>query len=123
VYLNGKWLFVDCTWDDPDNKGEIRYTYFLKDKYTFMKTHEPHMGVPDEDVYTNIDNMNIKSQDELRGYLLQNIYWVDGYQLKFRMADKKMKPFIGYMKDSEVTISLSYDSKHNIYTITAKARK
>ncbi|HWT75950.1 MAG TPA: transglutaminase domain-containing protein [Mobilitalea sp.] len=121
VYINGKWLFVDTTWDDDDS-GKVRYTYFLKDKYTFMKTHLPAMGVPDEDVYTDIDHLNIKNQDELRGYLLQNFYWVDGYKLTFRMADKDMKPFIGYMRDDYVTVSLKYDSKKNLYTVIAKGK-
>lgn len=122
VYLNGKWLFVDTTWDDGDN-GQILYKYYLKDKYTFMKTHTPFMGVPDIDLYTDIDNMKIKTQDELRAYLLQNIYWVDGYKLSFRMADKKMKPFIDYMRDPDVTITLKYDSKKDLYTLYVKGKK
>lgn len=121
VYVNGEWLFVDTTWDDLDN-GKVRYNFYLKDKYTFMKTHRPHMGVPAAEVYTNIDKMNIKSQEELRGYLLQNFYWVDGFQLKFRMKDKKIKPIITYLTDYDVNVVLKYDSKNNIYTVTAKKK-
>lgn len=121
VYVNGKWLFVDTTWDDGEN-GKILYKYYLKDKYTFMKSHTPYMGIPNIDYYTNIDNMNIKSQDELRAYLLKNISWVDGYKLTFRMANKKMEPFIAYMRDSDVTVSLKYDSKKNLYTLYVKGR-
>lgn len=122
VYINGKWLFVDTTWDDDDS-GKILYKYYLKDKYTFMKTHPPLMGVPNKDVFKNIDKMKIKNQEELRGYLLQNIYWVDGYKLTFRMADRKIKPNIPYMRDPGVTISLNYDAKKDLYTLSVKKRK
>lgn len=123
VYVNGKWLFVDTTWDDLDD-GKIRYTFYLKDKFTFMKSHYPLMGIPDEDIYTDIDKMNIKSLEELRGYLLQNFYWVDGFQLKFRMADKNLKPNIACLNDRTVNFEylLKYDSKNNIYTLTAKKK-
>lgn len=121
VYINGKWLFVDTTWDDADEK-KISYRYFLVDKYTFMKDHLPFMGIPDPTVYTNIDNMNIKSQEELRGYLLQKFYWIDGYKLTFRMTDKKIKPIITYMKDPDVNVILTYDAKKDLYTVTAKKK-
>ncbi|WP_052339778.1 transglutaminase domain-containing protein [Gorillibacterium massiliense] len=119
VYVNNQWLFVDTTWDDDDS-GKIKYTYFLKDRFTFMRDHTPLMGSPDKDVFVDIDPMNIKSQDELRGYLLQNFIWTDGYQLTFRMADKNIKPVIGYMHDYYVTVSLKYDAKNNLYTVIAK---
>jgi len=121
VFVNGQWLFVDTTWDDKDN-GKILYTYYLKDRFTFMKTHTPFMGSPDPEVYTDIDKMNIKNQDELRAYLLQNFYWIDGFQLTFRLADKKLKPTVGYLHDPFVTISLTYDEKNNLYTVTAKGK-
>jgi hypothetical protein len=121
VYLNGRWLFVDTTWDDNDS-GKILYTHYLKDRFTFMSGHTPYMGVPDPDYYTDIDPMNIKTQDELRAYLLEEFYWVNGYKLTFRMADKNIKPIITYMKDSYVTVSLTYDSKNDLYTVAAKAR-
>ncbi|WP_307402789.1 hypothetical protein [Paenibacillus anaericanus] len=87
-----------------------------------MKDHTPIMGVPDIDMYKDIDKMYIKNQDELRAYLLHNIYCVDGYKLTFRMSDKNMKPIISYMWDSDVKISLSYDENNNLYTVTAKAK-
>lgn len=81
--------------------------------------------LPDTSFYTDIDNMNIKNQDELRGYLLNNFYWIDGFKLTFRMADKNMKPFIGYLWTTREIqkIELTYDSKNNLYTVTAKAKK
>lgn len=121
VFVNGQWLFVDTTWDDKDN-GKILYTYYLKDRFTFMNTHTPFMGSPDPKVYTDIDKMNIKTQDELRAYLLQNFYWIDGFKLTFRLADKNFKPSVGYLNDPYVNIALTYDSKNNLYTVTAKGK-
>lgn len=46
VQLDGKWYAVDVTWDDPIIIGDgyveedTYYTYFLKGKDTFMKTHK-----------------------------------------------------------------------------------
>ncbi len=126
VFVNGEWKFVDTTWDDGA-KGKVLYTYYLKDRFTFMKDHTPYMGVPDEHFYSDsdIDSMKIKNQDELRAYLLKNFRWVDGFKLTFRMADKKMKPFVGYLwATKEIRkIELTYDSKNNLYTVTAKAKK
>jgi hypothetical protein len=125
VFINGEWKFVDTTWDDSKN-GKVLYTYFLKDRFTFMRDHIPVAGIPDEDYYSDsdINRLGISDQDELRAYLLKNFYWVDGYKLTFRMADKKMKPFIGYLWTTREIrkIELTYDSKNNLYTVTAKAK-
>lgn len=82
------------------------------------------MGVPDVNYYSDsdLDPMNIKNQDELRAYLLKKFYWVDGFKLTFRLADKNLKPTIGYLNDPYVNIALTYDSKSNLYTVTAKAK-
>ena len=80
VFLNGQWKFVDTTWDDGDPK-KISYKYFMVDKSMFMKDHTPWMGVPDENLCPEIDGMNIKSQDELRVYLLKKFYWIDGFKV------------------------------------------
>ncbi|MNN46758.1 hypothetical protein D3C81_1611530 [compost metagenome] len=64
--------------------------------------------------------MNLKSQDEVRAYLLENFYWTDGFKMSFRMADKNIKPIIPYMWDHYVTVKLTYDAKNNLYTVTAK---
>ncbi len=122
VFLNGQWKFVDTTWDDGDPK-KIAYKYYLVDKFTFMKDHKALMGVPDENLCPEVDGMKIKSQDELRIYLLKKFYWIDGYKVTFSMADKKIKPNIGYLwPTSEIKVVLTYDSKNDLYTVTAKAR-
>ncbi|MNC37468.1 Transglutaminase-like superfamily protein [compost metagenome] len=119
VFINGQWLFVDATWDDDDS-DKIKYTYFLKDRFAFMSNHIPIMGVPDPKLFKNLDPMNLKSQDEVRAYLLENFYWTDGFKMSFRMADKNIKPIIPYMWDHYVTVKLTYDAKNNLYTVTAK---
>ncbi len=122
VFLNGQWKFIDTTWDDGNPK-KISYKYFLVDKFTFMKDHTPWMGVPDENLCPEVDGMKIKSQDELRVYLLKKFYWIDGFKVTFRMTDKNMKPDIGYLwPTSEIKVVLTYDSKQDLYTVTAKAR-
>lgn len=124
VFVNGEWKFVDTTWDDKDD-GKVRYTYFLKDKFTFMNDHMPWMGVPDISYYSDadLDPMNLKSLEEVRAYLLKNFYWVDGFKLTFRVTDKNIKPTVGYLKDAYVNVSLTYDAKNNLYTVTAKSKK
>ena len=124
VFVNGQWLFVDTTWDDNDS-GKIFYTYYLKDRFTFMKDHTPWMGVPEVGYYSDayLDPMSLKNQDEIRAYLLKNFYWTDGYKLTFRVSDKNIKPTVGYLNDPYVSISLTYDAKNNLYTVTAKSKK
>ncbi|WP_027629772.1 transglutaminase domain-containing protein [Ruminiclostridium cellobioparum] len=124
VFVNGQWLFVDTTWDDNDS-GKILYTYYLKDRFTFMKDHTPWMGVPEVGYYSDadLDPMSLKNQDEIRAYLLKNFYWTDGYKLTFRVSDKNIKPTVGYLNDPYVSISLTYDAKNNLYTVTAKSKK
>lgn len=45
VLLNGRWLYIDVTWDDPvPDRGPnapIRYTYYLVEDPTFGRTHVP----------------------------------------------------------------------------------
>ncbi len=120
VFLNGEWKFVDTTWDDGK---KISYKYFLNDKFTFMKDHSPKMGIPNESSYPKIDPMNIKTQDELRVYLDREFYFIDGFKLTFRLTDKKLKPQIGYLWPGPgIKVVLTYDSKNDLYTVTAKKK-
>lgn len=81
------------------------------------------MGVPDETLCPEVDELNIKSQDELRVYLLKKFYWIDGFKVTFRMADKSMKPDIRYLWPSmDIKVVLTYDAKQDLYTVAAKAR-
>ena len=122
VFLNGQWKFVDTTWDD-NKSNNVSYKYYLVDKFTFMKDHTPLMGVPAPESKLEIDGMKIKSQEELRIYLLRKFYWINGFKVTFRMTDKKIKPDIGYLwSTSEIKVVLTYDSKKDLYTVAAKAR-
>lgn len=122
VFVNGKWLFVDVTWDDDDS-GKIKHDYVLNDKYTFIKSHYyPFMGVADPDLFRELDPKKLKSQDEVRAFIMRNFYWTDGFKLSFAVADKNLKPIIPYMAGSEVTVRLTYDAKTNLYTLTAQKR-
>ena len=122
VLLNGQWKFVDTTWDD-DKSNKVSYKYYLIDKFTFMKDHTPLMGVPDIISYPEIDSMKIKSQEELRVFLLRKFYWIDGFKVTFRLTDKKLKPDIRYLwPTSEIKLVLTYDQKNDLYTLAAKAR-
>lgn len=46
VLLNGRWLYIDVTWDDPvpdsGPDAPIRYTYYLVEDPTFGGTHIPN---------------------------------------------------------------------------------
>lgn len=59
VKLDGKWYAVDVTWDDPVITGggelthELRYQYFLKGSYNFLKNHK-------EDGYLSSNSMKFK---------------------------------------------------------------
>ncbi len=120
VFINGEWKFVDTTWDDGNEK-QISYKYFLNDRFTFMNEHTPQMGVPAEHLYPEIDPMNIKTQDELRVYLDRDFYYVDGYKLTFRLTDKTIKPFTGYLwPGPHIRVVLTYDANNDLYTIEAK---
>ncbi len=122
VYFKGQWKFVDTTWDD-DKSNKVSYKYYLVDKFTFMKDHTPWMGVPEILSYPEIDGMKIKSQEELRVFLLRKFYWIDGFKVTFRMTDKKLKPDIRYLwPTNEIKVVLTYDSKKDLYTLAAKAR-
>lgn len=39
VKLGGSWYHVDCTWDDPNDGGYERHTYFCVDDETMAKDH------------------------------------------------------------------------------------
>lgn len=40
VQLNGKWYYIDCTWDDPTGGGHERYTYYLSENLWNNHTQE-----------------------------------------------------------------------------------
>lgn len=120
VYIDGEWKFVDATGDDY--KGVI-YSYYLKDAPCFFRDRIPVMGCPDEDLYTEIDPMKIKSQAELRAYIFQRARYPVTI---FRISSKKMKPdlhFMSHLTESKSEYNLKYDSKKDLYTLIINRRK
>lgn len=61
VYINGKWLHMDLTWDDPVNnlnKDFLEHTYFLKTSEEFYKiglTNEKSKHDFDETIYNFVN--------------------------------------------------------------------
>ncbi len=53
VYINGEWLFVDCTWDDPINgDGTVYQNYCLMNEEEMMETERYQF---DENTETTLD--------------------------------------------------------------------
>lgn len=74
VYIDGQWLFVDCTWDDP-SWGNLRYNYLLKDAGTMAIDHywwDTDYPLPTvyDPAWEKIDPNNITTADEFRKCLL-----------------------------------------------------
>lgn len=88
---------------------------------SFIKSHPTQQGVVNSNYYKYADHMNIKSTQELKGYLQTNMYLYKGYQLSFRMVDKNIKPYVGYLNHgNDAKAHLTYDVKKNLYTVTLK---
>lgn len=72
VYLEGKWQYIDCTWDDPvGTTPTLRYDYFLVDAEQLVKTHVwkgNDYPVPDDydPNWENLDPMKLTSADQFR---------------------------------------------------------
>lgn len=49
INLGGSWYHVDCTWDDPNEGGYERHTYFCVDDATMSKDHR--WNQPDDVFY------------------------------------------------------------------------
>lgn len=79
VYVDGKWLHVDCTWDDPiSNKPTIRYTYYLIEADTMAKDHvwsQSDYPLPAEydPAWEQLDPNNITSTDMFRKCLVAQV--------------------------------------------------
>ncbi|MDE6455846.1 MAG: S-layer homology domain-containing protein, partial [Dysosmobacter sp.] len=79
VYVDGKWLHVDCTWDDPaGNKPSLRYTYYLIEAETMAKNRvwpQSDYPLPAEydPAWEQLDPNNITSADMFRKCLLAQV--------------------------------------------------
>ena len=75
VYIDGKWQYVDCTWDDPVGYNIIDHDYFLIDADELAQDHCWNGGdypLPDEydPAWEELDPMNITSRDMFRKCLI-----------------------------------------------------
>jgi transglutaminase-like putative cysteine protease len=122
VYVNGKWLFVDTTLDDT--KKTTEYTYYLKDASFMMKTHMWRgFGYPDYSNHAVVDGMKIQTTDELRAYLLQQLWkrWGDPpATIKFKVLNKNVDTDTRFLRLQHVDAiyKMKYDAKTGIYTLT-----
>lgn len=72
VYLDGKWQYIDCTWDDPVSATPtLRYDYFLIDAEQLVKTHwwnGDDYPMPDDydPNWENLDPLHLTSADQFR---------------------------------------------------------
>lgn len=139
VYLNGKYYWVDVTWDDPTSEtgdsNKLRHTYFLINDNLLLKTHtlgDDNIWIPTCSSFE--DNYFSKNGSYLVRYKLEDIDNIlnnhaqnDTIEMMFaseslyNLALKKLfqeneiwntKLF----KDSQSSISYSTDDK--MYTIT-----
>lgn len=76
VYVDGKWLYMDCTWDDPvSRKPVLRYDYCLVGADVMVKSHYwdgDDYPMPDkyDPAWEKLDPNNITSADMFRKCLI-----------------------------------------------------
>lgn len=51
VQLDGKWYYIDCTWDDPTGGGHERTTYYLNENLWTNHIEETSEDLVDNDVW------------------------------------------------------------------------
>ncbi len=79
VYLDGKWSYVDCTWDDPISKKPVlRYDYYLVGPDTLVKSHywdgdDYPMPREYDPAWEQLDPNNITSADMFRKCLVAQL--------------------------------------------------
>ncbi|WEK54436.1 MAG: transglutaminase domain-containing protein [Candidatus Cohnella colombiensis] len=120
VQLNGKWVFVDTTFDD--SKKKMSYDYYLKDTFYMMDTHGwTGFGYPAQFNYPTIDGMNIQTTEELRVYILQRLSNFTDHSpdiIKFKVTGTGVNTDISFMRSYIGTpYKLKYDAKSGIYTV------
>ena len=76
VYIDGQWLFVDTTWDDPVGRGPVlRHDYFLVDANAMVTGHyweDEDYPMPEkyDPAWEQLDPNNITSADMFRKCLV-----------------------------------------------------
>ena len=51
VQLDGRWYYIDCTWDDPTGGGHERTTYYLNENLWANHIEETSEDFVDNDIW------------------------------------------------------------------------
>ncbi|MCI9333124.1 MAG: hypothetical protein HFG05_13320 [Oscillibacter sp.] len=79
VYVDGKWLHVDCTWDDPvSSKPILQHTYYLIEPETMAKSRcwagsDYPLPAEYDSAWEQLDPNNITSADMFRKCLVAQV--------------------------------------------------
>lgn len=80
VYVDGQWLYMDCTWDDPVSRTPtLRHDYCLVGPDTLVKDHywdgeDYPMPKEYDPAWEQLDPNNITSADMFRKCLVAQVY-------------------------------------------------
>ena len=101
IKINGKWYYVDCTWDDPDgdNPDYIGHYCFMQSRDLTIRTHEDGLGetldkFPYHDSATDYDNHWYRtSAQAITTYnsLRKAVYHINDTENKVYIYDYKTK--------------------------------
>ena len=130
VWINGQWLYVDCTFDDPVNYNDtintMKYNYFLKKPGEMYSTHYwegEDYKLPDyNESWKQIDGNNIQTQEQWRKYVVAQLR-----QKKQKFSIRAKNGIYGgiaflryYCAKNQIlydTITLEYDSGKGTYDV------
>ena len=122
VYINGEWLFVDATWDDPvSSKPQLSHSYFLVGVETMAKSRIwDGFPMPDEydPEWEKLDPNNITSADMYRKCLVAQIAMGKTHfslrPTKSGAYGGNMSPYL-YSESFFWSLSCRYNSKTGAY--------
>lgn len=130
VYIDGKWQYVDCTWDDPIG-GKPRKSYLLVNAETLAIDHFWYEGVyhtqmykPDDypalpefdPAWCSLDPMKVNSREMFRKVLAAQIYMgKESFSIKCPSGCFSSLDFLAYYELMPWAIKWSYNSKTGCY--------
>ncbi|MGF7144242.1 transglutaminase-like putative cysteine protease [Anaerotaenia torta] len=129
VYVDGKWSYVDVTWDDPiGNKykkvNDIRQKYFLIDAKALKSSHYWQGEGSDypefSKSWSKIDRNNIKTTEEFRKAAAYAAYKADGEEKKYIFKITASKP---YSVDSGIAFLYHYGGWYSFSRTRSKDGK
>lgn len=102
VYLDGKWQFVDCTWDDPvSSKPTLDHDYFLVDAERMVRDHywtDDDYPMPEayDPAWEQLDPNNITSADMFRKCLVAQVAKAPGGTSTITLRTTRSGSYGGY---------------------------